>query len=80
MKIFLFGATGNAGRRILRLALQRAHEVTAFVRDEAKLVSVVDRPIPPNLHMFIGDSSKSADIAKPRLTRIGLPFNSAYGF
>jgi len=63
VKIFLLGATGNAGRRILRLALQRAHEVTAFVRDEAKLLSVVDRPIPPNLHVFMGDTNKSADIA-----------------
>jgi putative NADH-flavin reductase len=64
VKIFLLGATGNAGRRILKLALQRAHEVTAFVRDEAKLLSVVDRPIPPNLHVLIGDTSKSADIAR----------------
>ena len=65
MKIFLLGATGNSGRRILRLALQRAHEVTAFVRDEAKLLSLVDKPIPPNLQVSIGDISKSADIASP---------------
>ena len=64
MKIFLLGATGNSGRRILRLALQRAHEMTAFVRDEAKLLSLIDRPIPPNLHVSIGDISKPADIAK----------------
>ena len=64
MKIFLLGATGNSGRRILRLALQRAHEVTAFVRDETKLLSLVARPIPPNLHVSIGDISKSADIAR----------------
>jgi len=64
VKIFLLGATGNSGRRILRLALQRAHEVTAFVRDETKLLSIVDRPIPPNLHVSIGDISKPADIAK----------------
>src|SRR5262249_28276965 len=57
-------ATGNSGRRILRLALQRAYEVTAFVRDETKLLSLVDRPIPPNLHVSIGDISKSADIAR----------------
>src|SRR5262245_977464 len=37
---------------------------TAFVRDETKLLSVVDRPIPPNLHVFTGDISKSADIAR----------------
>src|SRR6516162_9400815 len=64
VKIFLLGATGNSGRRILRLALQRAYEVTAFVRDETKLLSLVDRPIPPNLHVSIGDISKSADIAR----------------
>ena len=55
MKIFLLGATGNSGKRILRLALQRDHEVTAFVRDEAKLLSSVDGPVPPNLHVSIGD-------------------------
>ena len=64
MKIFLLGATGNSGQRILRLALQRAHEVTAFVRDEKKLLSLVDRPIPPNLQVSVGDISKSADIAR----------------
>jgi putative NADH-flavin reductase len=63
VKIFLLGATGNSGRRILRLALQRGHEVTALVRDEAKLLSLVDGHIPPNLRVSIGDISKSADIA-----------------
>jgi putative NADH-flavin reductase len=43
VKIFLLGATGDSGRRILRLALRRAHEVTAFVRDERKLLSLIDR-------------------------------------
>jgi putative NADH-flavin reductase len=64
VKIILLGATGNSGRRILRLALQRGHEVTAFVRDEAKLLGFVDKPIPPNLHVSTGDISKSADIAR----------------
>src|SRR5215470_18948742 len=64
VKIFLLGATGNSGRRILRLSLQRAHEVTAFVRDETKLLSLVDSLIPPNLHVSVGDVSKSADIAR----------------
>src|SRR5215469_8598682 len=64
VKIFLLGATGNSGRSILRLALRRAHEVTAFVRDETKLLSLVDKPIPPNLHVSIGDISRSKDIAR----------------
>jgi putative NADH-flavin reductase len=64
VKIFLLGATGNSGRRILRLALQRGHEVTALVRDEAKLRSLVDGTIPPNLRVSVGNISKSADIAR----------------
>jgi putative NADH-flavin reductase len=63
VKIFLLGATGNSGRRILKLALQRRHEVTAFVRDETKLLSLVDGPIPPNLNVLVGDVSKSTDMA-----------------
>jgi uncharacterized protein len=63
MKIFLLGATGNCGRRILRLALLRAYEVTAFVRDETKLVAVIGGPMPPNLHVSIGDIMKSLELA-----------------
>jgi len=37
MKIALFGASGNIGRRILAEALSRGHEVTAIVRDPSKL-------------------------------------------
>src|SRR5215467_7367682 len=64
VKIFLLGATGNSGRRILRLALQRAHEVTTFVRDETKLLNLVDRPIRPNLHVSISNINKSANITR----------------
>lgn len=64
MKIFLLGATGNCGRRILRLALLRAHEVTAFVRDETKLLAVIGGPVAPSLHVSIGDIKKSAEMAK----------------
>lgn len=37
MKIALIGATGVIGQRILREALSRGHEVTAIVRDPAKV-------------------------------------------
>lgn len=37
MKIALFGATGMIGQRILNEALGRGHEVTAIVRDRARL-------------------------------------------
>ena len=58
MKIFLLGATGNAGQRILRAALARGHEVTAMVRDEAKL------PSSPNLRVTRGIVDKSPDLAR----------------
>ena len=35
MKIIVFGATGNVGRRIVKEALDRGHEVVAVVRDPA---------------------------------------------
>ena len=37
MKIALYGATGKAGSRILTELLQRGHQVTAVVRDPAKV-------------------------------------------
>jgi putative NADH-flavin reductase len=37
MKLFLLGATGKTGSEIMRLALARGHEVTAFVRSPQKL-------------------------------------------
>jgi putative NADH-flavin reductase len=37
MKIALFGATGGTGRQIIRQACDAGHEVTAVVRDPARL-------------------------------------------
>lgn len=37
MKLFILGATGNTGSEIVRLALSRGHQVTAFVRSPQKL-------------------------------------------
>jgi len=37
MKLFLLGATGKTGSEIMRLALARGHEVTAFARSPQKL-------------------------------------------
>ena len=37
MKIALFGATGNIGKRILAKALNRGHQVKAIIRDTTKL-------------------------------------------
>jgi putative NADH-flavin reductase len=37
MKLTIFGATGKTGRHVVEQALAEGHEVTAFVRDAAKL-------------------------------------------
>lgn len=49
MKIAIIGASGKAGSQILKEALERGHEVTAIVRDAAKVtdneISVVEQDI-----------------------------------
>lgn len=38
MKIIVFGATGNTGRRVLTTGIKMGHEMTAFVRSVEKLI------------------------------------------
>jgi putative NADH-flavin reductase len=58
MNVILFGATGNAGTRILKELLARGHHVTAVVRDPAKL------PPQPGLTIRKGDLSDAAQVAE----------------
>ena len=37
MKIAIFGATGNSGLELIKQGLERGHEITAIVRNPAKL-------------------------------------------
>ncbi len=37
MKLIIFGATGSVGKQVVNQALKKGHQVTAFVRDAAKL-------------------------------------------
>jgi putative NADH-flavin reductase len=39
MKLLIFGATGGTGRQLVNQALQQGHEVTAFVRNPAKMTT-----------------------------------------
>lgn len=64
MKLFLLGATGNSGRRILRFALDRGHQVTAFVRDQNKLLEILGHSLPQYLRVIVGDIVKSAELAE----------------
>lgn len=58
MKIVLFGATGHIGQAILSEALQRGNEVTAIVRDPAR-VTVQN----PKLSVVSGDVGNPASYA-----------------
>ena len=49
MKLTIFAATGGIGRRILDQAVAAGHEVTAVVRDPAK--------VPHNVRTFTADLS-----------------------
>lgn len=57
MHIALYGATGKSGSRILSELLSRGHQVTAVVRDPAKVVSR------PGLTVVEGDVSSAESIA-----------------
>jgi len=64
MKIGIIGATGNAGSAIYQEAVQRGHEVTAIVRNEAKakeqlgetvktLTSKISAPVSRKKHSLV---------------------------
>jgi len=58
-KIVLFGASGMIGSRALTEALERGHEVTAVVRDPAKVTTSH-----PNLAVVAGDVTDPATVAR----------------
>jgi len=62
MRLFLLGATGNSGRRILRFALDRGHEVTVLVRDTSKLLALIGTSVPERLKVVRGDLGNASQI------------------
>jgi putative NADH-flavin reductase len=59
MKIVLFGATGNVGRRIAKEAVSRGHEVVGVVRDPAAVQSP-----DPSVRLVQGDATDTASVAR----------------
>ncbi|MCU0492147.1 MAG: SDR family oxidoreductase [Chloroflexaceae bacterium] len=59
MKLTIFGATGRTGKPLVQQALAAGHEVTAFVRDPAKLGLAHER-----LHVVQGDVRDSAAVER----------------
>ncbi|MFI9323053.1 NAD(P)-dependent oxidoreductase [Kitasatospora aureofaciens] len=59
MRITVFGATGNVGRRVVTEALARGHQVTAVVRNPAKPLG-----LPSTVTVEVGDASNPEDVAR----------------
>lgn len=59
MKIVLFGATGNVGRRVVSEALQRGHEVVGVVRDPGAVQAPDAR-----VRLVKGDATEAEGVAR----------------
>jgi uncharacterized protein len=59
MKIIVFGATGNVGRRVAAEALRRGHEVVGVVRDPAAVTSP-----DPRVTLVTGDATYADRVAE----------------
>jgi putative NADH-flavin reductase len=59
MKIIVFGATGGTGREIVKQGLEAGHNITAFVRDPAKVA--IEHP---KLKLVRGDVMDAAAVEK----------------
>lgn len=58
MKLLIFGASGKTGTAVIREALEKGHEVTAFVRNPSRL-TVKNK----NLAVFTGNVLNPEDVA-----------------
>jgi putative NADH-flavin reductase len=58
MKLVLFGATGNVGRRVAAEALRRGHDVVGVVREPAAVQSPDAR-----VHLVKGDATNADSVA-----------------
>jgi putative NADH-flavin reductase len=80
MKIVLFGATGNIGRRIAAEALRRDHEVVGVVRDPAAVQSPDPRVVlvkgdatdPRSVATIVRDANAVVNAISPRPNARGL--------
>jgi putative NADH-flavin reductase len=59
MRLFILGATGGIGQHLLRIGLERGHDLTAYVRSPHKIARPHER-----LHVVRGDPFNAGDLAR----------------
>ncbi len=62
MKIIVFGATGNTGRRVLAQGVKMGHEMTAFVRSPEKLYEQQSEHTAQHVKVIARDILDSASV------------------
>ena len=62
MKVLLLGGTGNLGRRCIQALLAHRHEVTLYVRNPAKLRTMVSAAVLDHVTIVVGDAFDTAGI------------------
>ena len=62
MRVLLLGATGNLGSRTIPTLLAHGHNVTAFVRSDTKLRSLLTSELYNMIEVSIGDAGNTEDV------------------
>ena len=64
MKMIVFGATGNTGKRVLAQGMERGHEMTAFVRNAGKLAEQLGEQAANQVNVIAGDMMDPAIVGE----------------
>ncbi|MEK3780454.1 NAD(P)H-binding protein [Paenibacillus sp. FSL K6-1566] len=64
MKIVVFGATGNTGKRVLLQGIKMGHEMTAFVRNSEKLYEQLGEHSAKHVKVIAGDMMEPASVGE----------------
>ncbi|GAA4850326.1 hypothetical protein GCM10023310_31080 [Paenibacillus vulneris] len=64
MKIIVFGATGNTGKRVLAQGIQMGHEMTAFVRNSEKLYDQLGEHSIKHVEVIVDDMMDPVSVGK----------------
>ncbi|WP_336785811.1 NAD(P)-dependent oxidoreductase [Paenibacillus sp. MMO-177] len=64
MKIIVFGATGNTGKRLLAQGIKMGHEMTAFVRNSEKLYAQLSEHSAMHVKVIVDDIMDPVSVAK----------------